>query len=77
MNDKVKYLPGINPDAGGDKKLTVEAVVQDLLEKKPKEVTVVAVLEDGSVMVTGNSTIASGVYLLELGKLIIMEKTAS
>ena len=71
MNDKVKYLPGVTKEE--NEEVTVEMIVKDLIEKKAKEVVVVSILEDGSIMITGNATLATGVFLLEKGKSIILE----
>lgn len=70
----------INFPGAGDKpddKPTVEKVMEFLKEHKLKHIVLVGVMEaDEGIIVTGNASVANSVYLLEVGKLIVIEEAS-
>lgn len=71
MSDKIISFPGIKPD---HEDITVEKLLETLQQQhKLRSVVLVGIIDaTGEVMVSGNTTVSQGVYLLEVGKLIIM-----
>ena len=72
MTDKVIEFPGVLKP----QEITVEELFADILKTHNlKSVVLIGVLadgEDGNVMVSGNTTVMQGVYLMEIGKQILI-----
>ncbi|MGI0010469.1 MAG: hypothetical protein ACREAE_03625 [Nitrosopumilaceae archaeon] len=64
------------PGQRENENLSVEEVFKKTLEaQKLKYVVVVGILEgDAEVMITGNTSLAHGVYLMEVGKTILINQ---
>ena len=73
MSDKVKYLPGVNPEE--QEEITFAAVLKDLEGKPITRGMVIAVMENGDFFITGNTSIASSVYWLEVAKKVIINES--
>lgn len=73
MSNVVKF-----PGNGGSKiedDVSTETVFTTLNGEKLKEVFVVGIRENGEIIVSGNCTVAHGVYLAEMGKAILVESS--
>lgn len=70
MADVIGF-PGMKPEQS---EITVEKLLETVQSQhKLRNIVLVGILDDtGEVMVSGNTTVSQGVYLLEIGKLIIM-----
>ena len=71
MADKIIAFPGMKQE---QKEVTVEELFESIkAAHKLKSVVLVGIIEEtGEAMVSGNITVPQGVYLLEIGKLIIL-----
>jgi len=71
MSDKIISFPGMKPE---HQEITVEKLLETVqAQHKLRNIVLVGIIDDtGEVMVSGNTTVSQGVYLLEVGKLIIL-----
>lgn len=66
----VKMFPGVQPL----EEATSEKVLEQIKELNPKQIVVVCTLEDDRLMVVGNTSVAMGVYCLEVGKQVLINE---
>jgi hypothetical protein len=74
LSEIIKF-PGSGVTLSGEDEddVTVDKVFNSVKTESLKEVFIVGIKENGSIVVSGNCTIANAIYLMELAKKMIIE----